>query len=259
MKHSVKIIFFDIDGTLIDMNRGTITKEIATTLKRLQDNGILLCLATGRSPVMLPAFENIVFDAFLTYNGSLCYTGTQTIFRNCLTADDVTAILENADRLHHPLCVATKDRQAANGVEDDLITYFHFAHSEVPVADDFATVASDDVYQIMMAGTQEEYPAILKNTTSAKIAAWWDRAVDIIPKSGGKGLGVEKFLSYYHLSPSDALAFGDGNNDIEMLQTVGCGVAMGNASDSVKAIANDVCGTVADNGIYHYCLKHQLI
>ena len=57
----------------------------------------------------------------------------------------------------------------------------------------------------------------------------------------------------------EALAFGDGGNDIEMLQTVGTGVAMGNALDHVKAIADDVCGHVAEDGIYHYCLEKGLI
>lgn len=46
-----------------------------------------------------------------------------------------------------------------------------------------------------MAGA--EYPAILKDVENAKIAAWWDRAVDIIPASGGKGIAVEKMLEFY--------------------------------------------------------------
>ena len=55
------------------------------------------------------------------------------------------------------------------------------------------------------------------------------------------------------------MAFGDGNNDIEMLEAVGTGVAMANASPRLKEIAADICGHVADDGIYHYCMEHQLI
>ena len=55
------------------------------------------------------------------------------------------------------------------------------------------------------------------------------------------------------------MAFGDGNNDIEMLKSVGHGVAMANASEEVKAIADDVCGDVAEDGIYYYCLEHGMI
>ena len=55
------------------------------------------------------------------------------------------------------------------------------------------------------------------------------------------------------------MAFGDGNNDIEMLQAVGAGVAMENASPELKAVATEICGHVAEDGIYHYCLEHGFI
>lgn len=83
--------------------------------------------------------------------------------------------------------------------------------------------------------------------------------MDIIPSSGGKGAGIRKVLAYYGLTPEDAMAFGDGNNDIEMFQAVGHSVAMGNASADLKAIASEVCGTCAEDGIYHYCKENGLI
>ena len=119
--------------------------------------------------------------------------------------------------------------------------------------------AKDEVYQVMLACCPEEYDAILENVNHAKIATWWDKAVDIIPANGGKGMGIAAMLEYYGIEESEALAFGDGNNDIEMLQAVGMGVAMGNASDDLKAVADDICGAVADDGIYHYCLEQGLI
>ena len=57
----------------------------------------------------------------------------------------------------------------------------------------------------------------------------------------------------------EAIAFGDGHNDIEMLEAVGMGVAMGNAKDEVKAKADFVCKSVEDDGIYHYCVENKLI
>jgi hydroxymethylpyrimidine pyrophosphatase-like HAD family hydrolase len=66
-------------------------------------------------------------------------------------------------------------------------------------------------------------------------------------------------LAYFHLDAYQALAFGDSYNDMEMLQTVGTGVAMGNAPEEIKAIADEVCGHVSEDGIYHYCVNHGLI
>jgi hydroxymethylpyrimidine pyrophosphatase-like HAD family hydrolase len=55
------------------------------------------------------------------------------------------------------------------------------------------------------------------------------------------------------------MAFGDGNNDIELLQAVGRGIAMENASAELKAVATDTCGHVAQDGICHYLLDIGLI
>ena len=79
MRNHIKIIFFDIDGTLIDMERKVISERTVETLRRLQQNGIKICVATGRPPISLPDFHGARFDAFLTFNGSFCYTEDKVI------------------------------------------------------------------------------------------------------------------------------------------------------------------------------------
>lgn len=255
----IKIIFFDIDGTLIDMTKKRISFKMLETLAKLKEKNIRLCLATGRSPVSLSHFEGVEFDAFLTFNGSYCYDGKQAIFSNPIPHADVKRIIRNAAALGRPVSLATKDRLAANGADDDLTEYYAFAHLELTVAEDFETVSCEEIYQVMLGCREADHTAILDGVEGAKITAWWDRAVDIIPADGGKGVGIEKILDYYHLDRSEAMAFGDGNNDIEMLQAVGTGVAMANASQQLKAVADDICGHVAEDGIYHYCVEHGLI
>lgn len=255
----MKIVFFDIDGILIHMGAKGMSPRTLETLARLRERGILLCIATGRSPVSLPRFEGAEFDAFLTFNGSLCYDRTGTIFSNPIPTEDVGTIIRNASAMGRPVSLATKTRLAANGSDEDLREYYAFAHLGLDVAADFDEVAKEDVYQVMLGCTEPEYPALMQDVKNARITAWWDRAVDVIPANGGKGVAVEKILEYYHLDRSQALAFGDGNNDIEMLRAVGTGVAMANASAQLKAVADDACGHVAEDGIYHYCVEHGLI
>lgn len=255
----IKIIFFDIDGTLIDIQKKQISRNTLALLRRLRENGIRICLATGRSPLTLPDFDGIRFDAYLTFNGSLCFTDREVIFSNPIPAGDVQKLIRNAAALGRPVTVATRDRLAANGTDQDLADYYSIAHLELTVAEDFEDAASREVYQLMMGCREEEYAAILKNVSGARIAAWWDRAADIIPSNGGKGIGIERILEYFHLTKAEAMAFGDGNNDMEMLRTVGTGVAMENASAQLKEIADDVCGHAAEDGVYHYCLRRGLI
>lgn len=255
----IKIIFFDIDGTLIAMDKHTISENVLETLKKLQERGIKLCLATGRGPMIVPHFDGIEFDAFLTYNGSYCYDQNGTIYSNCIPNNDVERIVENATNMGKPVALATKDRMAANGKDQNLIDYFAFGNTEVIVADDFDDVKKEPIYQVLMGIRQEEYEEALKDVKAAEITAWWDRAVDIIPIHAGKGIAIEHVLNYYGLDKSQSMAFGDGNNDIEMLKAVGTGVAMANASEELKAVADEICGDVAEDGIYHYCIEKELI
>lgn len=256
----IKIVFFDIDGTLIDMKKKCISEKTLETLRRLKEKGIRICVATGRSPMQVPRFPGVEFDAFLTYNGSYCFDRHQDIFSNPLRREDVRTLIKNAAGLGRPVSVATKSRLAANGADQDLTEYYGFGGLDLEIADDFDAVAEqEEIYQLMLGCRKEDYTAILEGTRAAKIAAWWDRAVDIIPSNGGKGIAIDGMLDFYHLSKEEAMAFGDGNNDIEMLQAVGHGIAMQNASEELKAAADEVCGDVAEDGIYFYCKEHGLI
>lgn len=78
-----KIIFFDVDGTLVPL-KGAARPRTLEALRRLHQNGIRLCIATGRAPMEVPKFEGVSFDAFLTYNGSYCFTPEQDIFKNTI-------------------------------------------------------------------------------------------------------------------------------------------------------------------------------
>ena len=256
----IKIIFFDIDGTLIDMRKKEISEKVLETLLKLKNNGIKICIATGRSPMQVPCFPNVEFDAFLTYNGSYCFTKDQTILSNPLKKEDVYTIIKNAHAIRRPLSLATKSRLVANGKDNDLSEYYGFGGLKLKAATDFDVVADkEEIYQIMLGCRKNDYKTTMQNVKEAQITAWWDRAVDIIPLNGGKGTAIAKMLEYYQLSKEEAMAFGDGNNDIEMLQAVGTGVAMQNASSELKAVANHICDDVANDGIYSYCKEHKLI
>ena len=252
----IKIIFFDIDGTLIDMKKKQISKKVLETLVKLKNNGIKICIATGRSPMQVPHFPNVEFDAFLTYNGSYCFNKYQDIFSNPLKKEDVYTIINNAKEIGRPLSLATKNRLAANGSDKDLDEYYGFSGNKVKVADDFDTVVNtEEIYQIMLGCYKNEYDLIMKDVKDAKITAWWDRAIDIIPLNGGKGVAITKILNYYQLTKEEAMAFGDGNNDIEMLDVVGYPIVMENGSDEVKQHACYICDDVEKEGILKG-LKH---
>lgn len=257
--NNIKIVFFDIDGTLFKLHTNEMSSKTLETLQRLRANGIKICIATGRSPMGLPVFEGVEFDAYLTYNGSYCYADDTTIFSNSLLDEDVNQILNNAAKMGRAVTVALKSEMSSNGVDADLEHYMAVENLDLEVSEDFEQKAKSEIYRVMLACCPQEYDAILENVKQAKIATWWDRAVDIIPANGGKGMGIAAMLEYYGYDKSEALAFGDGNNDIEMLQAVGTGVAMGNASEDLKAVADYICKDVSEDGIYWYCKENNII
>ena len=254
----IKIIFFDIDGTLLDPLTHKISPTTIETVKRLRQRGYKVCVSTGRPPASLPDLSGLPFDALLTANGGLCYTDREVFCSRPIPHREVLQVIANAAALGRPVSIAVKDRLAANGWEQDLADYYVNAGLVLKPAEDFDDVARQDVYQIMMCYRPEDHDALLKDTQSLMIAQSWERAADIIP-IGGKGNGIRKALEHFQLEPSQAMAFGDSFNDREMLQAVRYGVAMGNAVPELKALAWDVCGAVWDEGIYHYCLEKGMI
>lgn len=78
---------------------------------------------------------------------------------------------------------------------------------------------------------------------------WHPFFADCICKGTSKATGIDAVCDYYGIDISETMAFGDGGNDMQMLAHAGMGVAMGNASDEVKACADYVTDTVDDDGI----------
>ena len=255
----IQILFFDIDGTLVDPRTGRISEKTKEALNRLRTNGRKLFIATGRPPASLPDLDGVTFDGFITVNGSLCFTAEGVICHTPLAPETVQKVIQNAAALGRPVTVATRDRLSANGWDPDLADYYRLAGLELTVDENFEAACREDVYQMMLGCREKDHPAIIRGTAGADITFSWDRAADVIPAGSGKAAAIRKVLEFYHLIPAQAMAFGDGFNDIEMLQTVGTGVAMGNADPRVQAIAKNRCGPVWDEGIYHYCLEKGLI
>lgn len=245
----IKIIFFDIDGTLLELGAKEMHTKLIQALNQLQEKGIKLFLATGRPPFVIPKFKDVHFDGALAFNGAYCYNNHELIYKNPLDSKDIDTFINNAKEIGNAVNVAGIHKMGCNFEDEVLEEYFEIASQHIHVLDEFDTFKNEEIYQMMVAATPNQEKQLLKNTTTLKVARWWDKAVDIIPSNGGKDKGIQAILDYYHLKVEEAMAFGDGGNDISMLKTVGCGVAMGNATNDVKEIADYITDSVENDGI----------
>ena len=255
----IKIAFFDIDGSGNKMGCKEPSENTLLALRQLREKGVLLCMATGRSNSAIPHFKDIEFDVFLTFNGSYVRNKEQVISGPATMNNDKNTIIQNLKKMNRAIAISNENILVTNGTDDDLEQYFTFGNVELIIANNFDELSRNDIYQIMCSCVEAEYEDVLQGTTNTQITAWWDKAVDIIPMKCGKGNAVNAVLKYYGFTKDEAIAFGDGKNDIEMLEAVGTGVAMGNAKDEVKSKANKICKSVEEDGVYCYCLENNLL
>ena len=120
---------------------------------------------------------------------------------------------------------------------------------------DLGSFSGEKIYQIWAFVPEKEQQMLKNLLDECSITSWNDKAIDIIPKGGGKSTGMQAFLDEHGLERSETMAFGDGENDIDMLKYAGIGVAMGNAWPSTKKAADYVTDDIDEDGLYN-ALKH---
>lgn len=251
----IKAVFFDIDGTLIDVEADDMSSAVKNALHELQDKGIKIFYATGRPPYFLPEPEGLKFDGAICFNGALCYDNENTIFRKVIDYSDVTGIVENAYRMNKVTGICTLDKFRTNGYEDTLEEYMNFSGHTIIISDDFDKMTKENIFQMMVSTTPEQDAQLLEGIQNVTPVRWWDKAVDLIPKGVSKAEGIRQVMDFYGMDMNECMAFGDGGNDIDMIETAGIGVAMGNANEEVKRHADYVTDTCRNDGIIS-ALKH---
>lgn len=120
----IKIAFFDIDGTLLKMGCKEPTDKTVKALNSLHQNGILLCMATGRGYLSIPKFKDITFDVLLTFNGSYVMAGEKIIFRNPLNNNDKHQIIQNLNKMDRAVAISNEHFIVTNGTDDFTLTGF---------------------------------------------------------------------------------------------------------------------------------------
>lgn len=107
--------------------------------------------------------------------------------------------------------------------------------------------------------TREREHLLLDRAPHLKTTRWHPNFLDVIPPSGGKDRGMDALLDYFRIPVEDAMAFGDGENDLSMLLHAGIGVAMGSAHEEMKRQVDWVTGTADEDGVVQALAHFGLI
>lgn len=247
----IKAIFFDVDGTLLSFKTHRVPDDTRRALELAAANGIKLFVATGRHPAEAErVLKGYPFHGFVALNGQYCYANGETIRKVAICGDDLTALVHRLSHNPYPCEFVEEHRTYLNMVNDTVRESHAMVDLPVPPLDDMKDLSSREIFQIMAfidVSREVEEMAFLPNCETTR---WNPRFADIIPRGGSKRAGVSAMLSHFGLTPEEAMAFGDGENDISMLQYVRTGIAMGNSSQTVKDAAADVTEDVDEGGVY---------
>ena len=255
----IKTIFFDVDGTLVSHKTDSVPKSTRKALKLLRENGIKLVLATGRDMSQLKKLpvKDIKVDGYLTMNGQLCLDENgNELFGNPIDEKDTEKMIELIKEETIPITTIGKEGPYINFVTDQVITAQKAVSSKVAPVGKYH---GEKVYQFIAYGNRDDLKKLVDDLPNCKLSWWNEYAVDIISKDGGKLAGVKKYLELQGQTLNEAMAFGDGENDLEMLKTVNIGIAMGNGEEQVKQVANYVTTDIDNNGIYNASKHYKLI
>jgi len=246
----IKAAFFDVDGTLLSFKNHAMPESARETLRKMRELGVKLFLSTGRNGDSTRfLMETGLFDGEILINGQLCEMDGECVFQNPVDAADIEAVIGCAESGEFTLGFLSGHESFVVGVNRFVEDACSYSGMAVPRVEPAALARQHPIYQIHCYGEPGTEDRLLSHTKRLTAVRWSPNFADVFPVGGGKDRGIEAFCRHLGIEPAETIAFGDGENDISMIEYAGIGVAMGNASEKVKSHADFITASVDEDGI----------
>ena len=249
----IKALFFDIDGTLVSFQTHRIPDSTVQAIRQAKELGIKVFISTGRPFSLINNLQEIseLIDGYITVNGAYCFIGEQVISCSPIPEEDVRTLIRQADEMNFAcMVVGEKDLIMYNSNEkvDYIFRQMLNVHGmkESRLLD---ALWAHPILQLTPVISEEEERQIMPRLPHCVFSRWYPDFADITAQGTDKGRGLRAFMAFLGLKKEETMAFGDGGNDIPIVREAGIGVAMGNANESLKAVADYVTAGVDEEGI----------
>ena len=277
----IKAIFFDIDGTLLT-SMGKVLPSTKQAVAKAQSQGIYVGVATGRGPSWVKKLtKDLDLDMWVTYNGQLVSEKDKLLFTRSFEPEALQQIITYADQKDLSLSFGAQDHIAGSRLMNlgqsvliqrlvrflpkrlpvkpakKLLQAGHFYRSETHYQD--LSILNEPIYQCMMLNPESEDEKVATALSQCDLLRSNHFSVDLVPKGGSKFKGIQVFMAEKGLKAEEVMAFGDHQNDIEMLKGVGLGVAMGNGKQVTKEAADYVTDSNNLDGIFKALKYFEII
>ena len=264
MKNSIKTIFLDVDGTLV-ADKGLVPHSAIEAIQNARKLGHKVILCTGRA--MSELYDHILeinFDGIVACGGNYVVCDQQVLFERTIPVEDLKELYRYFDEHGiHYYAEANSGLYASEGCDAQLAEISKGLSSSLIHSMDMfrhhlvkgQSLVREDVTKVSFLGSSHAFES-LKSEFEGRFELF-DLVVPLFGKNSGeisilgtdKTVGMDVILKHYQLSIEDSIAIGDGNNDVSMLNYAKVGVAMGNATDLLKSVAQYITEDVNNDGL----------
>lgn len=259
----IKIVVFDIDGTLLSAGKDKIEESAVNAIHKLKENGIKVLVATGRSMGFIKDHVKEVLDCdyYVTINGHCVLNrNKEVIIQHAISPNSVQRMLTLCRKQNIPMALKTAHKMV---VLNDYEGFYHHYSQGFDVRhlllDDTLNqdyfIKVDKPLSIFLITTMEKIKPFIQDFPEFQFIGAGPVSMDVFGSDINKTLGIKEILDLNGLTWDNVMTFGDGDNDIDMTKMASIGIAMGNATDNMKAISDFVTLNIDEGGI-EYGLKH---
>lgn len=262
----IKAIAVDLDGTLLNSNKkiSDINKKV---LKEFEKRGVKVFIVTGRTYISAkPYAEELDIDSsIIAYNGAkvVDYKNNKILFNLPLNEEYSKRVIKLGKSRGFHINLYQDNKWYVEDIDNEETKYYANHTGLTPVQksfDDFDNYFMTKISIQDMRSSEEfdEFCYEIKKLFGKEVYTAKSQTFlfEVLNKEVNKGIVLEKVLKSHRISTDECVAFGDADNDIEMLQAVKYGVAMGNASLELKRLVNYVTDTNDEDGVARFLKKY---
>lgn len=249
-----KTLFLDIDGTILKPDH-TYSNSTKDAINQVQKKGIDVFLATGRPLHEIKELaQELNVDSLIGYNGAYAVLHNETIVNEPMTKDTINHFIKVCHENGHEMVLYTSDNNyftSLNGsFSKQFIAIFGLRDNKI-----YNDKVSEQILSVTLMNVSPEETELYKLNEDIHLSQvnieGLEHSYDIIQKSVNKGKAIQHILALTNVQKQQAIAFGDGMNDKEMLTAVSEGFAMGNANPDLFAFAKHKTTSAAEDGIFN--------
>lgn len=261
----IKLVATDIDGTIL-IPEGNFTRPVKDCIKKLCDKGIKVVLVTGR---MNAAAEKIAQELGLntpvvSYQGGLVVENNKKLYERYLTTAQAEKIIAWAKKVNIHINLYNDDILYSEADCYEIQRYCKNLHTDRTIKN-FNEIKKDKINKLLAIDYsnperinqyEKDLQSIFPELYIVKSTPYF---LEFSNPEGSKKCAVEFLQKYWDLEKDEILTIGDQNNDIALLQAGGVKIAMGNATDELKAQADYITESVYEDGFVNAMEKFCLI